>query len=133
MWRVQLLNAYYYVREARNEETLRKFASDISVDWWDRTLFSWGLSGPALGIVLLCLTLGLWPGLTAALLHAILYVGVIAPLINGLGHWRGAQNFANTAYNWRLLSWVTGGESLHNNHHAHPRAPKFSMSATSSA
>jgi stearoyl-CoA desaturase (Delta-9 desaturase) len=22
---------------------------------------------------------------------------------------------------------VTGGESLHNNHHAHPRAPKFSM------
>jgi stearoyl-CoA desaturase (delta-9 desaturase) len=24
---------------------------------------------------------------------------------------------------------VTGGESLHNNHHAHPRAAKFSMSA----
>jgi stearoyl-CoA desaturase (delta-9 desaturase) len=22
---------------------------------------------------------------------------------------------------------VTGGESLHNNHHAHPRAPKFSV------
>ena len=22
---------------------------------------------------------------------------------------------------------MTGGESLHNNHHAHPRAPKFSM------
>ena len=127
VWRVQLLNAYYYVREARNEETIRRFAPDISVDWWDRALFSWGLSGPALGIALLCLTLGLWPGLTAALLHAILYVVVIAPLINGLGHWRGAQNFANTAYNWRLLSWVTGGESLHNNHHAHPRAPKFSM------
>jgi stearoyl-CoA desaturase (delta-9 desaturase) len=25
------------------------------------------------------------------------------------------------------LAWVTGGESLHNNHHAYPRAPKFSM------
>jgi len=25
-----------------------------------------------------------------------------------------------------VLAWVTGGESLHNNHHAHPRAPKFS-------
>jgi len=52
---------------------------------------------------------------------------VFAPLINGLGHWRGGQNFANTAYNWRLLAWVTGGESLHNNHHAHPRVPKFSV------
>jgi stearoyl-CoA desaturase (delta-9 desaturase) len=26
-----------------------------------------------------------------------------------------------------VLAWVTGGESLHNNHHAHPRAPKFSV------
>jgi len=26
-----------------------------------------------------------------------------------------------------VLAWLTGGESLHNNHHAHPRAPKFSM------
>jgi len=26
-----------------------------------------------------------------------------------------------------VLAWVTGGESLHNNHHAHPRAPRFSV------
>ncbi|HXJ82987.1 MAG TPA: fatty acid desaturase [Candidatus Methylomirabilis sp.] len=127
VWRVQLLNVYYYVREARKDETIQKFAPDISVDWWDRLFFSWGLSGLALGIALLCLTLGIWAGLTAALLHAVLYVVVLAPLINGLGHWRGAQNFANTAYNSRLLACVTGGESLHNNHHAYPRAPKFSM------
>lgn len=127
IWRVQFLNVYYYVREARNDETIRTFAPDIAVDWWDRALFSRGLGGLALGIALLCWTLGVWSGLTAALLHAILYVAVIAPLINGLGHWRGAQNFANTAYNSRLLAWVTGGESLHNNHHAYPRAPKFSM------
>jgi stearoyl-CoA desaturase (delta-9 desaturase) len=25
------------------------------------------------------------------------------------------------------MAWVTGGESLHNNHHAHARSPKFSM------
>jgi len=127
LWRVQFLNIYYYMREAKNSETIRTFAPDIGVDRWDRALFSWGLSGLALGLGLLCLSLGVWSGLAAGLLHAILYVFVIAPLINGLGHWRGAQNFANTAYNWRLLAWVTGGESLHNNHHAHPRAPKFSM------
>jgi stearoyl-CoA desaturase (delta-9 desaturase) len=26
-----------------------------------------------------------------------------------------------------VIAWVTAGESLHNNHHAHPRSPKFSV------
>jgi len=127
VWRVQLLNVYYYVREARNPATIRTFAPDITEDWWDRAVFSWGLSGLGLGILLLCLIFGVWTGMTAALMHAVLYVFVLTPVINGLGHWRGAQNFANTAYNSRALAWVTGGESLHNNHHEYPRAPKFSM------
>jgi hypothetical protein len=38
-----------------------------------------------------------------------------------------AQNFANTANNWPAIAWMTGGESLHNNHNTHPGAPKFSM------
>jgi stearoyl-CoA desaturase (delta-9 desaturase) len=127
-WRVQLLNVYYYAREARNPETLRKFAPDIRADWLDRWVFRHGWLGAVLGITLACLALGLWIGLAATLLHGVLYVFVMAPLINGLGHWRGGQNFTdNTAYNWRTLSWITGGEALHNNHHAHPRAPKFSV------
>jgi stearoyl-CoA desaturase (delta-9 desaturase) len=83
--------------------------------------------GLALGTAFLCFLLGVIPGLVAALIHAVLYVGVLAPLINGIGHWRGGQNFENTAYNSTVLAWVTGGESLHNNHHAAPRAPKFSV------
>ena len=126
-WNIQFWNVFYYMREARNPETLRTFAPDITEDWLDRTVFSWGLGGLALGIALLCLVFGLWVGLAAGLVHAILYVFVLAPLINGLGHWRGAKNFDNTAFNSRTLAWLTGGESLHNNHHAHPRAPKFSM------
>lgn len=126
-WRVQLFNVYYYAREARNTETLERFASDLREDRLDRVIFSHGLVGLGAGIAALCLLLGLWPGLIAAGLHAVLYVFVIAPLINGLSHARGQQNFPNTAYNWRVLSWVTGGESLHNNHHAHPRAPRFSL------
>jgi stearoyl-CoA desaturase (Delta-9 desaturase) len=127
LWRVQILNVYYYMREARNPETIRTFAPDVVEDWWDRAVFARGFTGLGLGIGLLCLTLGIWQGLSAGALHAVLYVFAVAPLINGLGHWRGAQNFSNTAYNWRVLAWVTGGESLHNNHHAHPRAAKFSM------
>ena len=126
-WRVQLFNVYYYIREAQNPDTIRTFAPDLPEDRLDRAIFSRGRTGLALGIALLCLTLGLWPGLIVASTHAVVYVFVLAPLINGLGHWRGAQNFANTAYNLRLLAFVTGGESLHNNHHEHPRAPKFSM------
>jgi stearoyl-CoA desaturase (delta-9 desaturase) len=127
VWRVQLLNVYYYVREGRNPETIEKFAPDIPEDRLDRAVFSWGVVGLGLGTALLCLVLGIGAGLLAGLAHALLYVFVLAPLINALGHWRGTQNFQNTAYNWRVLAWVTGGESLHNNHHAHPRAPKFSM------
>jgi len=126
-WRVQLLNVYYYMREARNRGTVEKFAPDVPEDLLDRAVFSRGLVGLGLGVALLCLVLGVWPGLIAALAHALLYVFVLAPLINGVGHWRGAQNFSNTAYNSSALAWVTGGESLHNNHHAHPRAPKFSV------
>lgn len=126
-WRVQLLNVVYYAREARNPETIEKFAPDVAPDRLERALFRHGLLGLGLGTALLCATLGLVPGLIAALVHAVLYVFVAAPLINGLGHWRGAQNFSNTAYNSTVLAWLTAGESLHNNHHAHPRAPKFSM------
>jgi stearoyl-CoA desaturase (delta-9 desaturase) len=126
-WRVQLLNVYYYAREARNPATLATFAPDIAPDRLDRALFSRGWLGLTLGVAGLGLLLGPWAGLLAAGLHAVLYVFVLAPLINGLGHWRGSQNFANTAYNSRVMAWVTGGESLHNNHHAHARSPKFSM------
>ena len=126
-WKVQLWNVYYYLREARNVETVKKFAPDILEDAWERWIFSWGFSGLALCMALLCLALGLWQGVLAMLGHGVLYIFVLAPLINGLGHWKGAQNFKNTAYNSRLLAWLTGGESLHNNHHAFPRAPKFSV------
>jgi len=126
-WRLQFLNAYYYASEARKPHTLDTFAPDIPEDRLDRLVFSRGWIGLALGTALLCALMGVITGLVTAAVHAVLYVVVIAPLINVLGHWRGTRNFENTAHNWRSLSWMTGGESLHNNHHAHPRAAKFSM------
>jgi stearoyl-CoA desaturase (Delta-9 desaturase) len=126
-WKVQLLNVYYYIQEARNPETVQKFAPDLAEDRWERYVFSRGWTGLGLGTALLGLALGWWQGVLAMLGQGILYMFVLAPLINGLGHWRGAQNFRNTAYNSRVLAWLTGGESLHNNHHAFPRSPKFSL------
>ena len=126
-WRVQLFNVAYYMREARNAKTLEAFAPDLQPDRLDRLLFSRGYLGIGIGLSLLCMLIGLWAGLIAGLLHAGLYVFVMAPLINALGHWRGSKNFENTAYNWRLLAWITGGESLHNNHHAYPRAARHGL------
>ena len=126
-WRVQLWNVYYYIREARNPDTVEKFAPDVSADWWEQHVFSRGWTGLGLGVALVSMAIGWWQGPLAMIGHGILYMFVLAPLINGLGHWRGAQNFGNTAYNSRVLAWVTGGESLHNNHHAFPRSPKFSL------
>jgi stearoyl-CoA desaturase (delta-9 desaturase) len=126
-WRVQLGNVYYYAREARNPDTLKTFAPDLATDWWERHVFSRGWTGLGLGMILVGAVIGWWQAPLAMLAHGILYVGVVAPLINGLGHWRGDQNFGNTAYNSRVLAWLTAGESLHNNHHAFPRSPKFSL------
>jgi stearoyl-CoA desaturase (delta-9 desaturase) len=129
LWRVLLFNVYYYVVACRDRAMVEKYAPDLRPDRLDRLLFSHGTVGPVIGIVGLCLVMGLYAGLLAGLLHAALYVFVVAPLINAVGHWRGARNFENTARNSAVLALVTGGESLHNNHHANPGAPKFSVRA----
>ena len=126
-WKVQLWNVYYYIREARKVQTVQTFAPDLAPDRLERYVFSYGWTGLFLGTALVCLAIGWWQGIVAMIGHGILYMFVLAPLINGLGHWKGAQNFMNTAYNSPLLAWITGGESLHNNHHAYLRAPKFSV------
>ena len=90
-------------------------------------MFSWGWTGLAASVGISTLFIGWWQAIAALLVHAVMFVLVLSPLINGLGHWAGAQNFRNTAYNSRVLAWLTGGESLHNNHHAFPRSPKFSL------
>lgn len=125
-WSVQLGNVFHYVREARNAETLERYARDIEEGWWDRRVFRFGLLGLALGTTILCLVLGLWWGLLAAGIHAVMYVFVLSSSINGLCHYVGYRNFDNTATNVRLIALLTGGEGLHNNHHGHPRSPKFS-------
>jgi stearoyl-CoA desaturase (Delta-9 desaturase) len=127
-WPVQLGNVFYYMRELKNDPGIvGKYARDIKVDAWDRWLFNRGTLGLLAGTALLCLVLGLWWGLLAAGIHAVMYVFVLSSSINGLCHHVGYRNFDNTATNIRLIAWLTGGEGLHNNHHGFPRSPKFSF------
>ena len=125
-WNVQLGNVYYYVREAKKTDVVERYARDVQEGWWDHRVFTYGLVGLGLGTSMLCLVIGLWLGLLAAGIHAVMYVFVLSSSINGLCHHAGYQNFDNTATNIRFVALLTGGEGLHNNHHAYPRSPKFS-------
>jgi stearoyl-CoA desaturase (Delta-9 desaturase) len=126
-WSVQFGNVVHYVRELRTPGLVEKYARDVRPDRWDRWLFDRGIIGPVLGTVTLCAVLGAGWGLLAAGVHAFMYVFVLSASINGLCHYVGYRNFANTATNLRLVAWLTGGEGLHNNHHGYPRSPKFSL------
>jgi stearoyl-CoA desaturase (delta-9 desaturase) len=129
-WSVQLGNVFLYVKEAKNQDVIERYARDIKEDAWDRALFNRGLLGPISGIVALCAIMGIGWGLLAASIHAVMYVFVLSSSINGLCHAVGYKNFDNTATNIRLLALITGGEGLHNNHHGFPRSPKFSFKAS---
>lgn len=129
-WSVQLGNVFHYVREAANPEVIEKYARDIKDDIWEKLLFGRGYIGPLAGTIALCWVMGIGWGLLAAGIHAVMYVFVLSPSINGLCHYWGYRNFENTATNIRTLAWLTGGEGLHNNHHGYPRSPKFSFRAS---
>jgi len=127
LWRVQLGNFVYYLREARKPEVLETWAADLPPDRWDRMIYTRHWLGAIVGIGSLMVLIGWWQGLVASMIHGVLLTLVLAPIVNGLCHWHGQQNFENTAHNIGWLTWVTAGESLHNNHHGRPRSSKFSV------
>src|SRR5438093_6106451 len=129
-WRVQLFNAYYYVVACRDRATIEKYAPDLAPDRLERAIFSHGLLGLAVGVTVLCLVVGLPAGLLAGGIHAVLYVAVLAPLINAAGHWRGRRNYDNTAANSIVLACDTVSESVTNDHHAHAPTPMVHVPAS---
>ncbi|HJQ98233.1 MAG TPA: fatty acid desaturase [Candidatus Polarisedimenticolaceae bacterium] len=125
-WPIQWGNIFYYIREARNKETVATYAKDIKRDLWDKLAFDYSNVGLLVGVGTLCLIFGWW-GLAIAAIAGFLYIFVLSSSINGLCHHRGYKNFKNTAGNFRSIALITGGEGLHNNHHGAPRSPKFSV------
>ena len=103
-WSVQLGNVFHYVKEAKNQDVVERYARDIEDDVWDRLFFNHGTAGLVVGIAALCAVIGLGWGLLAAGIHAVMYVFVLSSSINGLCHHVGYKNFDNTATNLRLLA-----------------------------
>ncbi len=130
-WRVQLGNVGLYKKVAGDESAVRKYARDLSPDGLDRALFDHSLLGLGLGIAVAMgftslIGLGWEVGLLGSLLHAGMYV-MLSGAINAVGHTFGRRPQENSATNGQILALVTGGEGLHNNHHAAPTSATFAL------
>jgi stearoyl-CoA desaturase (delta-9 desaturase) len=79
-----------------------------------------------MGIGLLWVLFGWRLALLAAAVHAVTYLALNAS-INAVGHSFGSKRYANTAFNNQWLAFLTGGEGLHNNHHAAPTSAKLAL------
>jgi stearoyl-CoA desaturase (Delta-9 desaturase) len=123
---VQLNNAGLYRRALRSEDLVGKYARDLAPDRWDRVLFDHGWLGLAIGVTLLWLVFGWWLALIAAVVHALSYL-YLSAMINAIGHRFGTSPYGGASTNNQWLACLTGGEGLHNNHHAAPTSARFSL------
>ncbi len=124
--RVQLTNAGLYRRAARDGTTVPRYARDIPADRWDRALFDRSWLGLGIGLALLILWLGPIWGPVAAVWHGVLYLSLNAA-VNAVTHTFGPRPYDNSATNLQWLAWLTGGEGLHNNHHAAPTSGRLAF------
>jgi len=127
--KILLEGAEVYRVSARDAEIVAKYGRGTPDDWLERNVY---LRHRNLGIVLMVVTDLIVFGVPGIIILAVQLVAMplmAAGVINGLGHAIGYRNFEcdNAARN--LLPWgvLTGGEELHNNHHAFPSSARFSM------
>lgn len=122
--RVQLTNAALYRRCARDGVTVARYARDIPRDRWDRLLFDRAWLAFAILFTLLILAFGPVWGVVAGLAHIVSYLATNGA-VNAVAHTFGRRPYDNTATNLQWLAWLTGGEGLHNNHHAAPTVARL--------
>ncbi len=127
--KVLLEGAELYRAEKDNPATLEKFGRGTPDDWLEKNVY---LRIPYGGIILLVLADLLLFGIPGIIIIAVQMVSMpvfAAGVINGLGHYSGYRNFECDDASTNIVPWgiLTGGEELHNNHHAFPTSAKFSV------
>jgi stearoyl-CoA desaturase (Delta-9 desaturase) len=125
-WAVQLGNVKLYRDTIRDGVTVTRYSRDLPPDRLDRMLFDHALVGLAIGIGFLMVMLGPVAGLLAAGIHTVVYLSISAA-VNAVGHTFGKRPYENLATNNQWLAWISGGEGLHNNHHAAPTSARFAL------
>jgi stearoyl-CoA desaturase (Delta-9 desaturase) len=127
--RVMTEGAELYREETNNPVTLEKYGRGTPADWLERRVYSRFPWAGILLMVLLDLLLFGAPGIIIIAVQMAAMPVMAAGVINGLGHHFGYRNFESDDASTNLLPWglLTGGEELHNNHHAFPSSAKFSV------
>jgi stearoyl-CoA desaturase (delta-9 desaturase) len=127
LWTVFFGNFFMYRKETHNQQTIRKYTPDYKPDLVDLLVPSRIQAYGALaGLAIFMLLFGWAWGLAAWACHVVAYI-LLNSSINSLCHMVGYRNYENLATNLRFLSFFTGGEALHNNHHEFPTSARFSM------
>jgi stearoyl-CoA desaturase (delta-9 desaturase) len=125
-WAVQIGNVKLYRDTIRDGVTVSRYSKDLPPDRLDRLVFDHAFAGLAIGIGFLIVVLGPLFGLLAAGIHTIVYLAVNSA-VNAVGHTYGKRPYDNLATNNQWLAWISGGEGLHNNHHAAPTSARFAL------
>jgi stearoyl-CoA desaturase (delta-9 desaturase) len=118
-----------YVVAAADRQTLANFGRGTPDDWLERNLYS---RFPRLGIVLFVLIQLALFGVPAIAMLGVQLIAqplLAAGIINGLGHHLGYRSFEIPTAATNIVPWglLIAGEELHNNHHAFPSSPRFSV------
>jgi stearoyl-CoA desaturase (Delta-9 desaturase) len=127
--RVILQGYELYAAVARDPDILRNYGRGTPDDWVERNLYSrFPVAGISLYITVQMVLFGI-PAITMLAVQLVAQPLFAAGLVNGLGHHFGYRSYEvpNSATNivpWGLL---IAGEELHNNHHAFPSSPRFSV------
>jgi stearoyl-CoA desaturase (delta-9 desaturase) len=129
--KVLLEGAELYRAEARNPETVEKYAKGCPDDWLENNVYH-NSNGSYFGIWLMGIADLVFFGVPGIIMLALQLSNMpllAAGVINGLCHAKGYRNFETDDDSTNL--WPIGlfiaGEELHNNHHAFPTSARFSM------
>jgi stearoyl-CoA desaturase (Delta-9 desaturase) len=118
-----------YSTAACDPHTLERYGRGTPDDWVERNLYS---RYPRLGIVIFILCQLLLFGVPAISMLGVQLIAqplLAAGIINGLGHRLGYRSFEIPVAATNIVPWglLIAGEELHNNHHAFPSSPRFSV------
>ena len=127
--KILLEGAEVYRKATEDRSIVEQYGRGTPDDWLERNLYSAHRNLGIVTFVVLELVLFGVPGIIMIAVQMAAMPVMAAGVINGLGHAVGYRNFEcdNAARN--LVPWgvLTGGEELHNNHHAFPSSARFSI------
>lgn len=126
--KVLLEGVELYQEAAKDQETMRKYGNGTPEDWLEKHIYT---KYNKLGIVIMLIIDFVLFGPIGLSIWAVqmLWIPVSAAgIINGIGHYFGYRNFANSDSSRNIfpLGILIGGEELHNNHHTFATSAKLS-------